>query len=73
MLLHVSLEVPISAWLGNYREEMKERALKLGIWNEIFTGNVSVQEVISDGFEKEAIRHELRRRRIEKIKQRCEA
>jgi len=73
MLLHVSLEVPISAWLGNYREGMKERALKLGIWNEIFTGNVSVQEVISDGFEKEAIRHELRRRRIEKIKQRCEA
>ena len=73
MLLHVSLELPISRWLGNYREGIKTRAKALGIWDEIFTGGVSVQEVIADGFEKEAIRHELKRRRIEKIKQQCEA
>lgn len=71
MLLHVSLELPLKLWLGNYRNGVKEKACKLGIWNEIFTGDVSVQEVIRDGFEKEAIRHELKRRRIEKIKQVC--
>jgi len=73
MLLHVSLEMPISQWLGNYRSGVKERAQTFGIWDEIFTGDVSVQEVIADGFEKEAIRYELKRRRIEKIKQQCEA
>jgi tRNA nucleotidyltransferase (CCA-adding enzyme) len=73
MLLHVSLEMPISQWLGHYRSGVKERAQMLRIWDELFTGDVSVQEVIADGFEKEAIRHELRRRRIEKIKQQCEA
>ena len=73
MLLHVSLEMPISQWLGNYRSGVKERAKTFGIWDEIFTGDVSVQEVIADGFEKEAIRYELKRRRIEKIKQQCEA
>ena len=73
MLLHVSLEMPISQWLGNYRSGVKERAKTFRIWDEIFTGDVSVQEVIADGFEKEAIRYELKRRRIEKIKQQCEA
>ncbi len=72
-LLHVSLERPLSQWLGNYRRGVKERAIVLGIWDQIFTGGVSVQEVIADGFEKEAIGIELRRRRIEKIHQQCEA
>ena len=73
MLLHVSLELPIKLWLGHYKKGIKERAQKFGIWEKPFDGGVSVQEVIADGFEKEAIRHELKRRRIEKIKQQCEA
>ncbi|WP_263833161.1 CCA tRNA nucleotidyltransferase [Sulfurospirillum oryzae] len=68
MLLHVSLELPICAWLGNYREGIKERACELGIWDEIFSGNVNVQEVIRDGFSGRDIGEELRRRRIEKIR-----
>lgn len=68
ILLHVSLEMPISRWLGNYREGIKMRAKALGIWDEIFTGGISVQEVIADGFEKEMIKVEWKRRRIEKIK-----
>jgi len=71
MLLHVSLDMPLSAWLGHYRKGVKERAQELGIWDAVFSGNVNVQDVIRDGFEKEAIRHELRRRRIEKIEQVC--
>ena len=66
-LLRVSLDMPISAWLGHYRLGIKQRALCLGIWESVFTGGVSVQEVIADGFEKEAIGIELRRRRVEKI------
>ncbi|WP_041963677.1 CCA tRNA nucleotidyltransferase [Sulfurospirillum cavolei] len=72
-LLHVSLERSLSQWLGNYRCGVKERAIALGIWDQIFTGGVDVQEVIADGFEKEAIGIELKRRRIEKIQQQCEA
>ena len=67
MLLLVSLDMPIKSWLGNYRKGVKERAIKLGIWEEIFTGEISVQDVISDGFTKSDIKKELRRRRIEKI------
>lgn len=73
MLLHVSLDVPLKRWLGHYRDGVKAKACQLGIWDEIFTGNVSVQEVIHDGFLERAIGEELRRRRIEKIKQLCEA
>jgi len=67
MLLHVSLDMPIKSWLGNYKEGIKERAKSLGIYDNIFTGGVNVQDVINDGFEKKAIGIELRRRRMEKI------
>ncbi len=73
MLLHVSLEMPIKLWLGHYKEGIKAQALRLGIWDEIFTGGVNVQEVIRDGFVGRDIGEELRRRRIEKIKKLCEA
>jgi tRNA nucleotidyltransferase (CCA-adding enzyme) len=73
MLLQVSLEMPIKLWLGHYKEGVKQQALRLGIWDEIFTGGVNVQEVICDGFVGRDIGEELRRRRIEKIKQLCEA
>lgn len=67
MLLHVSLDMPIKSWLGNYKEGIKERAKALGIYEDIFTGGVNVHDVIKDGFEKKAIGIELRRRRMEKI------
>lgn len=69
MLLHVSLDLPIKLWLGNYKEGIKERAKTLGIYEDIFTGGVAVQDVIKDGFEKKEIGLELKRRRMEKIKQ----
>jgi len=69
MLLHVALTLPIKSWLGNYKEGIKERAKTLGVYEGIFTGGVDVQDVIRDGFEKEAIGLELKRRRMEKIEQ----
>lgn len=72
-LLHVSIDMPLSLWLGHYRQGVYERAKELGIWDEAFNGGVSVQDVIEDGFTHKAIGLELRRRKIEKIKQLCEA
>jgi len=67
MLLHVSLEMPIKQWLGHYKTGIKERALRLKIWEKPFDGGVLVHDVIADGFEKEAIRSELKRRRIDAL------
>lgn len=72
-LYHVSLDMPISLWLGHYRGGIEQRAKVLGVWDEAFNGGISVQEVIHDGFTHKAIGLELRRRKIEKIKQLCEA
>lgn len=72
-LYHVSLDMPISLWLGHYREGIEQRAKVLGVWDEAFNGGISVQEVIHDGFTHKAIGLELRRRKIEKIKQLREA
>lgn len=69
MLLHVALTLPLKSWLGNYKEGIKERAKALGVYESIFTGGVDVQEVIKDGFEKEAIGLELKRRRMQKIEE----
>jgi tRNA nucleotidyltransferase (CCA-adding enzyme) len=69
MLYHVSLDMPLALWLGHYREGIEQRAKVLGIWDEVFSGGMSVQDVINDGFTHKAIGLELRRRKIEKIKQ----
>lgn len=71
MLLSVALDLPIRTWLGHYKHGVKEQALRLGIWENVFEGGVRVDEVIKDGFSGKTIGEELRRRRIEKIKQVC--
>lgn len=69
MLLHVSLELPIKLWLGNYKAGIKEWAQTLGIWEKPFDGGICVQEVIRDGFVGRGIGEELLRRKIEIIEQ----
>lgn len=66
-LLHVSIDMPLSLWLGHYRQGVYERAKALGVWDEAFSGGVSVHDVINDGFTHKAIGVELRRRKMEKI------
>jgi tRNA nucleotidyltransferase (CCA-adding enzyme) len=68
-LLHVALDMPIKNWLGHCKVGIKERAIRLGIWESAFSGGVDVQEVIRDGFTHAAIAQELRRRKMEKITQ----
>ncbi|WP_458701304.1 CCA tRNA nucleotidyltransferase [Sulfurospirillum sp. 1307] len=61
-LLEVAIELPIKNWLGNYKEEIKINAKKLDIWDKKYTGGINIQDVIKDGFSKENIKKEYKRR-----------
>ena len=64
-LMTIAIDLPIKDWLGNYKDGIKERAIKLDIWDEVFTDGITIAKVIEDGFVKENIKIE-HRRRIEK-------
>ena len=66
-LLTIAIDLPIKEWLGNYKVGIKERAIKLDIWDDVFTGGITIAKVIEDGFAKENIKIEHRRRIMEKI------
>jgi len=73
MLLHVSLDMPLCEWLGHYKDGVKEKAMALGIWETSFDGGISVHDVMNEGFEGREIGKELRKRRMKKIQELCEA
>jgi tRNA nucleotidyltransferase (CCA-adding enzyme) len=66
-LLEIAMHIPIKRWLGNYQKGIKERAVKLGVFESIYTGGVDIQDVIKEGFEKEDIKKEYERRVLESI------
>lgn len=66
-LMMIAVDLPIQKWLGNYKKGIKERAIKLGIWEEKYTGEIDIQDVIKDGFIKADIKIEYERRVKEKI------
>ena len=59
--------MPICEWLGNYKKGIIKRAKDLGIYDDVFSGGVSIAKVIEDGFVKEDIKIEYRKRVMEKI------
>jgi len=63
----VAIYLPIKDWLGNYKKDIVERAKKLGIYEDVYTRGVDVQDVIKDGFIKHNIKIEYKRRVLEKI------
>ena len=67
-LLKIAIEIPIKNWLGNYKDGIKQRAKKLGIWEKIYTGGINIQDVIKDGYEKEEIKKEYKRRVLKNYK-----
>ncbi|MDX1809932.1 MAG: CCA tRNA nucleotidyltransferase [Sulfurospirillaceae bacterium] len=67
-LMEIAIDIPIKNWLGNYKKGIIERAKKLDIYEHLYSGGVSVQSVILDGFQKEEIKKELKRRKLEVIK-----
>jgi len=67
ILKEIAIDFPINRWLGNYRKDIKQRAQELGIWDSVFDGGIKVEDVLKDGFEKEEIKKELRRRKLKVI------
>ncbi|WP_331773925.1 CCA tRNA nucleotidyltransferase [Sulfurospirillum sp. 1612] len=66
-LKEIAIDLPISLWLGNYKKGVIARAKRLDIFDKVFDGGITTQSVIADGFEKEAIKKELKRRKLEVI------
>jgi tRNA nucleotidyltransferase (CCA-adding enzyme) len=63
----IAIDLPIKYWLGNYRKGICQRAKKLDIYDDCYCRGISIQDVIADGFIKETIKIEYRRRVLEKI------
>lgn len=68
-LLKIAIDRPINSWVGACYSGIVERAKKLGIYDAVFSGGVSVQEVLQDGFCGKDIGRELRRRILNAAKE----
>ncbi len=66
-LKEIAIDIPIKKWLGNYKDGIKSRAKEQGIWEEVYDGGVKISDIIEDGFEKEEIKKEYRKRVIKCI------
>lgn len=71
-LVALAINYPIREWLGNYAKDVKKQAVEMGVWDQVFDGNVTSQSVIDAGFEGKEIGLEIRRRKLEAIRQYCE-
>jgi len=67
----IAIDTPICKWLGNYKKGIRSRAKKLDIWDKVFDGGIEVSNVIADGYKKQEIKKELRRRKIFVAMQDC--
>jgi tRNA nucleotidyltransferase (CCA-adding enzyme) len=68
----IAMQKPLKDWLGNYDVQIIKRAKKLGIYEEIYTGGIDIQDVINDGFTKAEIKKEYTRRLLESIRERLD-
>jgi len=68
-LVGLATNYPISSWLGNYDEDIKKAAKRLGVWERKFMP-ISPKELLEEGFSGEALGLELRRRILKIIKER---
>ncbi|MBL0702721.1 MAG: CCA tRNA nucleotidyltransferase [Sulfurospirillum sp.] len=66
-LFIIAINMPIKKWLGNYKKDVIKRAKKFDIYHEVFSGGVTIAKVIKDGFKKENIKDEYKRRVMKKI------
>lgn len=67
-LLEIAIDIPIKYWLGNYKTGVIARAKELNIYENVYDGGITAHSVIVDGFRKEEIKKELKRRKLEVIK-----
>jgi len=72
-LVTLAIDLPIKKWLGNYKKDVLKRAKKLGIYEDVFSADIEIAQVIKEGFEKEEIKIEYKKRVMEKIERKfCE-
>ena len=68
-LMKIAKDRPLNSWVGICYPKVAQRAKKLGIDTKTFDGGVDVQEVILDGFCGKNIGIELRKRILQKAKE----
>ncbi len=68
-LLKLSLNYPIKEWLGNYFDKVRERALKLGIYEKRYESRVKALDLLKEGFKGKELGEELMRRQIKEIEE----
>lgn len=66
-LLIISLQMPIKNWLGALNEEIIQNAQLYNVYEKPLQTDVKVEDIINEGFEKEAIKKELYRRKVKFI------
>ncbi len=67
-LVALSMLYPLKNWLGNYKEDVKIRAKKLGFWDRSFDGGIYPKELLKEGFIGKELGIELKRRRLDMIR-----
>lgn len=61
-LISLSLQIPLKLSVVTARKSIKERALKLRVYEQKFKSNISSKSVIDDGFSQKEIGEEIRKR-----------
>lgn len=68
-LLNISLDTPLCEWVGICQKGLKKKAQKFGVWDRVFQSKIFSKDVINDGFKKEGIAKEIKRRKIVEIRE----
>lgn len=67
-LVALSLKYPIKEWLGNYKMDIRKRAMDLGIYETNYNGGIFARDVAKEGFVGAEIAKETRRRLLNSIR-----
>lgn len=66
-LLELSIDLPLKNWVGICQKDLEARAKELHIYENKFSGGVTAQEIIKEGFKGKDIAQMIRERKLEKI------
>ncbi|WP_281950701.1 CCA tRNA nucleotidyltransferase [Nitrosophilus kaiyonis] len=67
-LVALSMLYPLNRWLGNYKIDVKNRAMKFDIWKKSFDGGIKAVDLLKEGFSGKELGEELKRRRLKIIR-----
>ncbi len=67
-LIGIAINIPLVEWLGSYVADTKERAMRLGVWDNCFVSSVGASDAISAGMQGADIGKYLRVQRAIEIR-----